>query len=180
MKQILALALLVLALTALETGLTHEQAKPAAPAATTTTTTSTTTTPTATATQPAATPKPATNITPPAPAPKVVVRQPHKEPGFEATPGNPFGRDPQGHKTCKQNPCYDPVGACTIVVKAPVQAKASTKAVVSPTAGKTSTTTTTTTQASAAVQTKQGTWKPIIYVVRVNGRRARFTGFRCA
>ena len=172
MNKIIAFALLILALSALENTESHQQARPFSP------------TPT---------PYPASNFNyrPPTPTPTTVTpfvpvtpataapkvrHQPHREPGYQPTPGNPFGRDPQGRLTCFQSPCYDPLTTCrkTVRVNTRPVARASTRLVNGrPVTVTTRSSTGTTTQAQV------GTWKAIIYVVKVNGRKARFAGFRC-
>lgn len=170
MNKIIAFALLILALSALENTENHQQARPVSP-----------TTPPAsnfnyrppTPTAPVVTP--VVPVTP-APAAPQVKHQPHKEPGYLPTPGNPFGRDPNGHLTCFQSPCYDPVTTCQKTVRVnrrPVSR--STTRIVN---GK-PVTVTTRSSTGTINQTKAGTWKAIVYVVKVNGRKARFTGYRC-
>lgn len=88
MKKIITILFLVFAICGLQQ--THQQAKPA-PAATANANAKVTPAPaTVTPATVAPTPKPA----PVVPAPPKVQRQPHKEPGYPPTAGNPFGRDP--------------------------------------------------------------------------------------
>jgi len=165
MNKIISFSLLILALCALENTEIHQQARPATPTANNY-------------------PAPSFNYRPPTPTPIVkpivpvtpspvttqVRHQPHKEIGYQPTPGNPFGRDPQGHLTCFRSPCYDPTTSCT---------KASTRAVIGTNSRIVHGTPVSFNTRARKTYKKIGTWKPIVYVVRVNGRRARFAGFRC-
>jgi len=166
MNKIISLALLIVALCALQNTEIHQQARPVSPTPNSYPASNSNYRP------PVVTP--ITPATPVAPAP-IVKPQPHREPGYQPTPGNPYGRDPKGPQTCFQSPCFDPTTSCTKTVKvASRPVNRSTSRVVngkkvSFSSGPSPLTT----------QTKIGTWKPIVYVVRVNGQKARFVGFRC-
>lgn len=143
MKKIISLVCLTLIICALQTE-NHQQAKPLQNT-------------------------PAVNIQPPnqnnptQPGP-VVVNRPDKQPGYESTPGGPFGRHPESRRTCFQSPCYDPVGPCTVDVLHKPRRSAKTS---------------TTSQSSSQSTGKQGKWHPVVFVVRVQEKLARFAGFRC-
>jgi len=172
MKKIIAFLFFVLTIYSLQVAETHEQAKPAP-----------------------AQPPAANNQAKPTPAapsaPAKPKHQPHKEPGYPSKPGNPFGKDTEGHRTCFQAPCYDPTEPCQVVVKptpAPVPPKtsakpstaASTPAAPASAGAKASTHAQAAPKAApAAVTTKPGTWLPILYVVRINGKIAKYSGYKC-
>lgn len=190
MKTIITLLFLVFAISALQAESTHHQAKSAAANSTPAAQPKPqpTAPPAVKPAQPTQPTQPAKPVQPVQPAqPAKPKHQPHKEPGYPAVAGNPFGRDPQGHRTCFQVPCYDPTDACTVTVKAAPPAKAAAGAKTShPVATKpgakpanTKTSTAVKFNSPPATTTRAGTWTPVLYVVRINGRIARYAGYRC-